>query len=106
MPGLPVPYHPLPVESHDRPLALTVADVQEPVVFAVIRDDTPSAPIVDLHAFFPIKDLRGIIQGTGYDVKKVDTWAASSLQLIFAEKPKQPLGAVRGDRHEQPAGVE
>lgn len=37
-------------------------------------------------AFFPIADLRGIIRAGGFHIKKVNTWMASSFQLIFAEK--------------------
>lgn len=35
-------------------------------------------------AFFPIKDLRGIIEGAGFSVSRVESSAASSFQLVFA----------------------
>ena len=35
-------------------------------------------------AFFPISDLKGVIGTAGFTVDKVDTWAASSLQLVYA----------------------
>jgi ubiquinone/menaquinone biosynthesis C-methylase UbiE len=37
-------------------------------------------------AFFPIRDLRGIIQAAGFEVNQVWKWAASSLQLVSAGK--------------------
>lgn len=35
-------------------------------------------------AFFPIKDLHGVIQSAGFTVKRVESWAASSFQLVYA----------------------
>lgn len=37
-------------------------------------------------ALFPISDLRGTIQSAGFQVNQVMSWAASSFQLVFAEK--------------------
>lgn len=37
-------------------------------------------------AFFPINDLRGIIRGAEFRITEVTTWAASSFELVFAEK--------------------
>lgn len=44
--------------------------------------------------FFPVKDLRGIIEKAGFDVVDVQTWYASSFQLIFARKGED--AAARG----------
>ncbi|HRC85313.1 MAG TPA: methyltransferase domain-containing protein [Thermoanaerobaculia bacterium] len=35
-------------------------------------------------ALFPIDNLRGVIQAAGFTVEKVETWAASSFQLVDA----------------------
>jgi ubiquinone/menaquinone biosynthesis C-methylase UbiE len=37
-------------------------------------------------ALFPISDLRGIVRAAEFDVHEVATWAASSFQLVFAQK--------------------
>jgi len=37
-------------------------------------------------AFFPIRDLRGAIQSAGFNVNRVESSAASSFQLVFAEQ--------------------
>lgn len=36
---------------------------------------------------FPIQDLQGTILAAGFDVREVASWAASSFQLVCAEKP-------------------
>lgn len=43
--------------------------------------------------FFPIDDLRGIIERAGFQVGNVQTWFASSFQLIFARKADEPAAA-------------
>ena len=34
----------------------------------------------------PVADLRGIIRQAGFHIQDVNTWVASSFQLVFAEK--------------------
>lgn len=45
-------------------------------------------------ALFPISDLRGIIKAGGFEVQKVVASAASSFQLVFAEKKAAEQSAV------------
>jgi demethylmenaquinone methyltransferase/2-methoxy-6-polyprenyl-1,4-benzoquinol methylase len=35
-------------------------------------------------AFFPIRDLRGTIHASGFDITSVESWAAGSFQLVSA----------------------
>lgn len=37
-------------------------------------------------AFFPIKDLRGVIRAAGFEIDRVESFAASSFQLVYAQQ--------------------
>jgi demethylmenaquinone methyltransferase/2-methoxy-6-polyprenyl-1,4-benzoquinol methylase len=49
---------------------------------------------------FPIRDLQEVIRAAGFEICGRDTWAASSLQLIFASR-----GAAQGDGTAGPVAV-
>jgi demethylmenaquinone methyltransferase/2-methoxy-6-polyprenyl-1,4-benzoquinol methylase len=54
---------------------------------------------------FPIRDLQGIIRAAGFEIRGRDTWAASSMQLIFASRAAaQGDGGVAGPAAASAAG--